>query len=103
MSKYIIKQNHGRQYELEERGGVCINADSSFDWALNLPWVHVRDYCKRKGFILIPVIEEQNEHTFVFKGVHYSVQYNDNSIIRVLADGEEITWNEFPEQLKGIL
>jgi hypothetical protein len=103
MSKYILKGKHGQQDRLEERGGICIDATASVDWAVNLPWNHVRDWCKRHGLSLIPVIEESNTHTFVFKGVHYLIQYNETAIQRVLADGEEITWNEFPDILKGIL
>lgn len=90
------------EHELHESSGVCINASAALDWAVSLPWDYVRNYCESHGWLLIPQ-NEQPCNVFTFHGSTYEVHWNGNRIMHLTKDGEPITWQELPEQLKGLI
>ena len=95
----------GSQFHaLRERDGFVISASPVMDWAIDLDFKHVRDYCRKKGWKVVPVIEEQQDATtFNYKGDQYILYSDGFKINRITKNDVEITWSELPEQLKAIL
>ena len=87
---------------ITESGGICVDTDGLLDWSVSLPWEYVRDYCKRKGWQVIPVVESPC-NVYEFRGSTYEVCWNSGRVTRLAKNGEEINWHQLPEQLKGLL
>ena len=102
MSKYQIHRSKLATVDLTEDRGICIDASSSLDWAISLPFEYVRGYCKRKGWLVVTV-EETPVTTLEFHGSHYEIQWDLQRIASITKDGEQVSWRELPEQLKGLL
>lgn len=90
-------------YEVIESSNFVTQASPSIDWSVGLPFEHIRSYCSKKGWKILPVLEQSNVTNFDFKGSHYEVVWNGNRIVRLSKDQEEISWRDLPEQLKGLL
>lgn len=102
MSNYTILTKY-EHYEIREHDGRIVEASVAIDWSIGLPFEHVRTYCERKGWRLVPDVEDTRTHIVEFRGVKYELIWNENRINSITADGEEITWQELPEQVKGLL
>ena len=94
--------------ELRTSGGFVIDASPAIDWAINLEFSHVRSYCERKGWKIVPTLKKNDESNVVtFRNVQYNFIWHDNRLVRIVEtkDGEtrEIGYNELPEQVKGVL
>ena len=89
-------------YEFSYDNGICIDASAGIDWAIGLPVVHIVAYCKRNGWLVIPVIDEPR-NVFVYRGSTYELQWQDGRLVSLTKDGEQIALHEFPEKLKGLL
>lgn len=88
-------------------GGAVVTANEEIDWAISLPFRYVGDYCRRKGWTVIPVIEDECPHVLDFKGIRYTLHWKLGRLSSIMRDDgvteKEITWHELPEQLKGIV
>lgn len=101
-TKYTVRA-HIDRYEIIESGGVCIGATPTIDWAITLPFEYVREYCKRKGWVVVPEQTQEPASTvFEFRGATYEIWYT-GSLMHITRDEEEIRWQDLPEQLKGLL
>lgn len=71
---------------------------------MGLSFDHLRGYAERKGWSVVPVLDEDlSETTFTYQGSTYVV-YSDNERVRqITKDDEEISWAQVPEALKGLL
>ncbi len=99
MQTYTItnrKQNH----RLTESSGVVTSC--TIEFLEGLPFVTARNLLKQKGWIFIPDLEEPI-NMFEFHGSTYEIVWKQGTIVSIVKDGEEISWQELPEQLKGIL
>ena len=94
-----------------DEDGYCVRAAPIIGYAVGKEASWFFDYCKKKGWRVVPVgqlaSEESWPQTFVFHGVQYDLTWKDNRLVRIIAtrcgEEEEITWRELPEQLKGLL
>jgi hypothetical protein len=103
MSTYQIITGTGT-CELSESGGVCVSATGWLDWAVGLPYNHVRHYAELKGWVIVPQLANEPTQTdFEFHNCDYVLTWKNNKVIRITKDGEPITWRELPDQLKGLL
>jgi hypothetical protein len=99
MSTYTI--NAGKQvHRLTEFNGLVKSC--TIDFLEGLPFVTARSLMEQKGWTIIPDIE-QPVNSFGFRGSNYELRWKDNQLCTILKDDEEITWQELPEQLKGLL
>ena len=100
---YQIKRSKQSTVSLSESNGVCINASESFDWAVSLSFEYVRSYCERKGYTIVPTLEDTPCTIFEFHNSTYQVCWQNGRIAYITKDGEEINWAQLPVQLKGLL
>jgi hypothetical protein len=98
MTNYLILASK-QQYRLTEQGGLVTN--STFEFFDGLPWNTVRALLEGKGWTIIPELEPLN--VFEFRGHEYTIQWHGERISSVTKDGQEIKYQELPEQLKNLL
>lgn len=109
MTQYLIESNDFKALVTED-GGICTAVSPEFDLCLGLPFAHVRDYCNRKGWFVIPIIPEEAiiRPTLVEIGhVTYSLKWVADILVRVtIQDGfsnRDLSFDEIPESLKNLL
>lgn len=107
MAKYRVILSNGEN-QVEERSGFLYSVDGDARWEqLHINWECLLKCCKSAGATVIPIIEENRPTLFEFRGRRYFLTWNDNRLIRIVRhqndDVEEISWNEFPAELKGLL
>ena len=86
MSNYTILAGNQR-YSLHETEGRVTIISSALDWALGLPFEHVRSYCEQKGWKLVPIINELDVTTFVHDGDQYCLFHSGREIKRITKNG----------------
>ena len=96
---------HGSEFHVvKESGGTVTAASPVMDWAVSLPFDHVRQYCEKKGWRVVPITEPENDViTFDFKGNQYKLFSDGFKITNITKNDREITWAQLPEALKGLL
>ncbi len=98
MTNYQIfarKQSH----RLTEDHGIVIA--STIEFLEGLPWTTALPLLQQKSWTVVAEIDPVN--VFEFKGRDYVLQWHGQRITHITRDGEEISWNQLPEQLKGLL
>jgi hypothetical protein len=69
--------------------------------------MYVRDYCRKKGWQVVPVIDPQHPYSLEYKGVLYIFEWRGNRIVNIEAvyegTSKDIAWEELPEVLKGLI
>lgn len=67
----------------------------------------VRDYCQSRGWIVEPLDNEPHPQWMEFDGKAYELVWHGETLSRINLheDGEihELSYDELPEQLKGLL
>jgi hypothetical protein len=103
MSKYHIIQRYAYN-EITESNGVVTEASPALDWSVDLPFDYVRQYCERKGWKIVPIMDNLLDvKTFTFKGSRYDLYHDGINIKQIMKDDKEIAWSELPSVLKGLL
>jgi hypothetical protein len=92
MSNYTISLPNGQRIFITEKEGNVI-----------IPFDSFRTFCEKQGWQVIPFIEDEPVHTITFRGVCYDFFWKDGRLVDITADDKEITWQELPEQVKGLL
>ena len=101
--QYTIKAGNSH-FSINESGGTVTRAPAVVDWMINCPFHHVRSYCERKGWTVVPMVENGPQvTTFDYKHRHYELAFDGRNITRITCDGEDITWQELPDVLKGLI
>lgn len=77
-------------------------ASCSIEFLEGLSFDTVRPLLEQKGWTIVPVIE-QPINIFSFRGSEYELRWKDNKIVHITKDEEEISWDELPDDLKGLL
>jgi hypothetical protein len=93
--------NSSQFYTLRESSGKVTAASPIFDWAVGLEFAYVRNYCEKKGWTIVPVINELDVTTFEYRGSQYCLYTDGCNIKQITKDDKEISWKEFPSMLKG--
>jgi hypothetical protein len=71
---------------------------------LECPFEHVRRYCERKGWNIVPVAAQKpHVTTFEYKHSQYVLTFNGQNITSITKDGGDISWQELPDVLKGLI
>jgi hypothetical protein len=96
---------HGSEFHsLRESEGTVISASPVLDWAIALPFAHVRKYCEQKGWRVMPITERQDDIiTFFYHRDNYQLLSDGFKITKIMKNDEEITWADLPEALKGLI
>lgn len=109
MTEYIIESNDFHASITEESGFVTA-ASSQFDLCVGLPFSHVRDYCTKKGWFVIPVIPGEDDHRptiLVINHKEYTLKWVGDVLVRItLHEGfgsRDLSFDELPESLKNLL
>lgn len=48
-------------------------------------------------------MQVSNSNVFYFRGAQYEIRWNGTMVASITKDGEEISWQDLPEQLKGLI
>lgn len=102
MSKYYIHSG-SHIYTVTERDGTVTNAPAVLDWTIGLGFHYVRSYCERKGWFIEPVANENEVITFEFQHDEYKLFVGGRNIVRITKNDEDISWQDLPDELKGML
>lgn len=92
---------------LVAQSDVVFQAAPILAWAVGKSFSNVRTYCSARGWHLEPLDDEAQPQWLEFDGLAYELHWNGNALMRVSVheDGEarELSFDELPEQLKGLL
>jgi hypothetical protein len=110
MTTYIIQAPKFRAL-VSEAENTVVSATEILDWAIGDHWTRVRDYCQKKGWQVIPCLDENDSParpTAVQIGTkQYSLKWFGDILVRVtLHDGfqsKDLSFDEIPESLKNLL
>ena len=102
MSTYTIISGNQR-HSLRESGGLVTAASAVFDWSIGLSFEHVRSYCERKGWTIVPFVDELDVTTFNYEGDQYCIYTDGTNVKQITKNDHEIPWNRLPSILKGLL
>jgi hypothetical protein len=61
-----------------------------------------RALIEQKGWTIVPDIEDPI-NVFDFQGSRYELRWRDGHVVSILQDDNEISWEQLPEALKGLL
>ena len=85
-------------------GDIVVQAPPVLGWSVGVSFISVRDYCKKRGWIIEPVADSIKPTMIELDGRVYEIRYRSNNIesIVLYEDGEEreLSWSEVPEILK---
>lgn len=103
MSIYTITDKSSNIHEITVVSGEVVDATPSFDWAIGLPFSHVRAWAEKKGWPIAPVIDRPERCIFQYKGSTYCIYLRHQHVDQITKDGEPIVWADLPPVLKGML
>lgn len=99
MSSYTIHAKR-QTHHLTEQSGIVTSC--SIEFLEGLAFDVARSLLEQKGWTIVPMIEEPT-NIFSFRGSEYELRWRDNRVVNISKDGEEISWDELPDELKGLL
>lgn len=103
MSTYRLI-NRSTYHEVTESCGIVTTSSPALDWSIGLSFATVRSYAERKGWKIIPVIDEElDSRVITFKGSEYVFFHDGINIRKITKAGREILWTDLPTVLKGLL
>jgi hypothetical protein len=74
----------------------------TIDLLEGLDFETARTILQRKGWKIVPDLDDPT-NVFEFRGSTYELRWKDDAIVGIIKDDEEISWEELPEELKGLL
>lgn len=87
-------------------GDIIIQAAPILGWTVTKDFSYVRDYCRKKGWSVEPIEDEQPSWLEI-DGLAYEFTWKGDTLscISLHEDGEvrELGYDELPEQLKELL
>lgn len=95
--------NGSEFYSITEAGGTVIRSSSVLDWSVGLSVGYVRDYATKKGWAVVPLIDESSTTVFEYEHSTYELLIEGRSIKRIMKNNREITWKDLPAILKGLI
>ena len=94
-------------HEIRESSGIITHASPAIDWSVGLAVDHVLTYSKQKGWQVVPVLDDDEPTVLEHQGITYILHWHHNRLSTILRDdGEkqiEITWQQLPNALKGLI
>jgi hypothetical protein len=102
MSTYHI-HSRNRVYTVTTSASEVTDAPPELDWAFGLPFAHVRTWCERRGWLIVPVTMDTERFNYIHKGITYRFHIRHGRVEVLTQDGESIDMAKLPDELKGLL
>ncbi|MDE2097260.1 MAG: hypothetical protein KGL39_08465 [Patescibacteria group bacterium] len=99
----LYPPRNGIPINLLVEAGSVIDAPIVLDWAIGLPFSHVRTWCERTGWVIVPEIEMRTVYEFIHGGSTYYIHIRRQRIESITCDGEDIKWKDLPSEVKVMM
>ena len=101
MPSYTIITQFGTVLITEQSGFV---ATSSVPFLEGMDWRTVRSHAQQSGWRIVPTLDDGHPHRIVVRGVTYDFFWSGDRIADIVKNEDEhITWEQVPQEVKGML
>lgn len=89
-------------------GDLVLQSAPILNWSVGKPFVLLRDYSRKRGWIVEPLEETVHPTWLELDGTVYEITWNEDTITGITAhesgeESRELTWDELPSILKDQL